>query len=183
MGLQFATLGMTVAVATVIAAGLMRGFAGFGSGMLMAPIFAVVFGPVDTVAMITLLELFVSIQLMPGALHEADWHFVAPLGVSAALLMPVGAYVLRSADPNLLARVIAGIVLVFVIVLMTGRRYQGEHKLVPTLGIGAASGILMAATSMGNPPVLLYVLSGPDSAAKIRANIIAYFAGTCPGSA
>jgi uncharacterized membrane protein YfcA len=178
VGLEFATLEMAVAVGIAIAAGLMRGFAGFGSGMLMAPIFAILFGPVETVTMITLLELIVSIQLMPRVLNEAEWHFIAPLSLSAALLMPIGAYMLRSADPNLLARVMAGIVLVFVIVLMTGWRYQGENKLVPTLGIGAASGILMAATSMGNPPVLLYVLSGPDSAAKSRANIIAYFAVT-----
>ena len=178
MGLELATLEMAVAVAIAIAAGLMRGFAGFGSGMLMAPIFAILFGPVETVTMITLLEIFVSIQLMPRVLNEAEWRFVAPLGLSAALLMPVGAYMLRSADPNLLARVMAGIVLFFVIVLMTGWRYRGENKLVPILGIGAASGMLMAATSMGNPPVLLYVLSGPDSAAKSRANIIAYFAVT-----
>ncbi len=32
------------------AAGLMRGFAGFGSGMLKSPVFAILFGPVETVA-------------------------------------------------------------------------------------------------------------------------------------
>ena len=178
METEFATLEMAIAIAAVTAAGLMRGFAGFGSGMLMAPIFAILFGPVETVTMVTLLELVVSIQLLPRVLNEAEWRFVALLSLSAAFLMPVGAYLLRSANPNLLTRIMAGIVLVFVIVLMTGWRYRGENKLVPTLGIGATSGILMAATSMGNPPVLLYVLSGSDTAAKSRANIIAYFAGT-----
>jgi uncharacterized membrane protein YfcA len=44
--------------------------------------------------------------------------------------------------------------------------------------VGAASGAMMAATSMGNPPVLLYLLASEDRANAIRANIIAYFAVT-----
>jgi uncharacterized membrane protein YfcA len=44
--------------------------------------------------------------------------------------------------------------------------------------VGAASGALMAATSMGNPPVLLYLLASEDRANSIRANIITNFAVT-----
>jgi uncharacterized protein len=70
------------------------------------------------------------------------------------------------------------VVLFFVIMLMTGWRYRGERGLVTTLGVGAVSGTLMAATGMGNPPVLLYMLSGQDNAAANRANIIAYLSVT-----
>ncbi len=169
---------MAVAAATTIAAGLARGFAGFGSGMLMAPIFAILFGPVDTVAMIAVLELFASVQLIPQVLKDTQWRFVASLSASAILCMPFGAYVLRSADPALLTRLMAAVVLIFVIILMAGWRYYGEKKLVLTLGVGAASGALMAATSLGNPPILLYLLAGQDPGKTIRANIIAYFALT-----
>jgi len=149
---------MAVAAGTAVAAGLMRGFAGFGSGMLMAPIFAILFGPIDAVTMVTVLELFASVQLVPQVLNETEWRLVGPLGVSAALLMPLGAHVLGSADPAFLTRAMAAVVLLFVIGLMTGWRYRGETKLLPTLGVGAVSGVMMAATSMGNPPVLLYML-------------------------
>jgi hypothetical protein len=67
---------------------------------------------------------------------------------------------------------------VFAIVLLTGWRYRGPKRLAPTVAIGALSGTLMAATSMGNPPVMLYMLSGQDSAVTSRANVIAYFAVT-----
>jgi uncharacterized protein len=178
LALEFATSEMAIAAMIVIAAGLMRGFAGFGSGMLMAPIFAILFGPIESVTMVTLLEIFVSVQLMPRILNDIQWRFVIPLGLSAALLMPLGTYLLASTDPNLLARAMAIVVLFFVIVLMTGWRYRGEKGLIPTLGVGAVSGTLMAATGMGNPPVLLYMLSGQYSAATNRANIIAYFSVT-----
>jgi uncharacterized membrane protein YfcA len=175
---EVATIHMAVAAVTAMAAGLMRGFAGFGSGMLMAPIFAILFGPVDAVTMVAVLELFASVQLVPQALKDTQWSFVAPLCLSAMLFMPLGAYVLRSADPALLTRLMAALVLIFVIILMAGWRYAGEKKLLPTLGVGAVSGMLMAATSMGNPPILLYLLAGQDRAKTIRANIIAYFALT-----
>jgi uncharacterized membrane protein YfcA len=175
---EVATIHMAVAAATAMAAGLMRGFAGFGSGMLMAPIFAILFGPVDAVTMVAILELFASVQLLPQVLKDTQWDFVAPLGLSAMLFMPLGAYVLRSADPALLTRLMAAVVLIFVIILMAGWRYSSEKKLLVTLGVGAVSGALMAATSMGNPPIVLYLLAGQNRARTIRANIIAYFAVT-----
>jgi uncharacterized membrane protein YfcA len=176
--LEITTIHMAVAAATAMAAGLMRGFAGFGSGMLMAPIFAILFGPVEAVTMVAVLELFASVQLIPLVLKDTQWSFVALLGLSATLFMPFGAYVLRSADPALLTKLMAAVVLISVIILMAGWRYAGEKKLLLTLGVGAVSGALMAATSMGNPPVLVYLLAGQDRAKTIRANIIAYFAVT-----
>ena len=156
----------------------MRGFAGFGSGMMMAPVFAILFGPVETVAIVILMEIVASIQLTPKAFPEIQWRFVGPMSIAAALFMPVGAYFLGTLDPEFMTRTMAGVVLVFVVVLLTGWRYEGEKKFLPTLGIGAASGTLMAATSMGNPPVLLFMLSSRDSATTNRANIIGYFAIT-----
>jgi uncharacterized membrane protein YfcA len=176
--LELATSEMAIAAMIVVVAGLMRGFAGFGSGMLMAPIFTVLFGPIESVTMVILLEILVSVQLMPRILNDTEWRFVIPLSLSAALLMPLGAYLLASTDPNLLARAMAIVVLLFVIMLMTGWRYRGERGFFATLGVGAVSGTLMAATGMGNPPVLLYMLSGQDSGATNRANIIAYLSVT-----
>jgi uncharacterized membrane protein YfcA len=120
--------------------------------------------------MVTVLEFVASVQLLPQALKHTEWRFVMPLGLAAATLMPAGAHLLRSSDPALLTKVMAVVVLGFVIVMMAGWRYQGEKRLLSTLGVGAVSGALMAATSMGNPPVLIYMLAGQDSAARNRAN-------------
>jgi uncharacterized membrane protein YfcA len=169
---------MLIAIGVATGAGLMRGFAGFGSGMLMAPVFAVLFGPVDTVAMVILLEIVATAQIMPGVRADIQWRFVASMGVVAAVFMPLGSWLLVSADPKLLTRAIAVIVLAFVLVLMTGWRYRGEKRNSVAMGIGAISGAMMAATSLGNPPVMLYMLSGPDGAAVNRANVTAYFALT-----
>ncbi len=167
-----------VAMGVAAAAGLMRGFAGVGSGMLMAPVFAILFGPVQTVAVIILMEIVVTGQLLPGVRREIDWKVIAPMGAAAAVLMPAGSWLLVSLDPDLIARGIALVVVAFSVVLMAGWRYEGGKKLWATLGVGALSGVLMASTSLGNPPVMAYLLSSRDAAATNRANFTGYFAVT-----
>lgn len=167
---------LAVAMGLSLAAGLMRGFAGFGSGMMLSPVFAILYGPAEAVLMIAVMEVVVSVQLVPKALPDVQWPFLGPLILAAVVGMPLGAWLLATTEPELITRIIAGIVLVFVIVLAVGWRYQGPKRLLPTLGVGGVSGALLTATSVGGPPVLLYILSGQDSARTNRANIILYFA-------
>lgn len=167
-----------IAICVAIVAGFMRGYVGVGSGMLMAPIFAIFFGPLQTVAIIVLIELVVTAQLLPSVRPLIEWRVVAPMGLAAAACMPVGTWLLLTVDAELMARGIAFVVLVLVLLLMTGWRYRGEKRLGVTLAVGATSGVLMAATSLGNPPVMVYLLSGPDTAATNRANFTGYFCVT-----
>ncbi len=169
---------LLAALTVATAAGLMRGFAGVGSGMLMAPFFVVLFGPVDTVAIIILLELAATAQLLPGVRKEIDWRVVGPMGAVAALFMPVGSWLLVSLDADHIARGVALLVLIFAVVLLIGWRYEGPKRLPMTIGVGAVSGVLIALTSLGNPPVMIYLLSSRDSAATNRANFTGYFAIT-----
>ena len=170
--MEFLTTELLIAAVVAAAAGLMRGFAGVGSGMLMAPFFAILFGPVQTVAVIILMEIVVTAQLLPGVRREINWRVIAPMGVAAALFMPAGSWLLVTLDPDLLARLIALVVVVFSIILMIGWRHGREApKAWMSAGIGTVSGVLIASTSIGNPPVMVYLLSGPDSAPRPIAPI------------
>jgi len=166
---------LAIALAVAIAAGLVRGFAGFGSAMMLSPIYAILYGPAEMIVLVMVMELFISVPLVPGALKDVEWRFVGPMSVMAGLFMPLGTVILVSVDQELLTRAIAGIVLIFVLVMWSGWRYHGPKRLPITLSLGAVSGTMMATTSIGGPPVLIYMLSGPDSAAANRANIILYF--------
>ncbi len=169
---------LALAAAITAAAGLMRGFAGVGSGMLMAPFFVVLFGPAETIAIIILMEIVVTAQLLPEVHEDIDWRVIAPMGAAATCLMPVGSWLLVSLDAGVIGRIIALLVTLFSLILMTGWRYGGPKPLPVTLGVGALSGVLMALTSLGNPPVMLYLLSSDDTAATNRANFTGYFAVT-----
>ncbi|MFO7709990.1 MAG: sulfite exporter TauE/SafE family protein [Desulfobacterales bacterium] len=167
-----------IAAVVALLAGFMRGFVGVGSGMLMAPVFAILFGPLETVGMVIMLDAFVTAQLLPSVHRLIEWRVVIPMATVAALFMPLGTWLLVSVDAGLMARCIALIVLVFTLILLSGWRYRGPKRLGVSLGVGGLSGVLIAATSMGNPPVIVYFLSGPDTAATNRANFTGYFAVT-----
>ncbi|MEX2617129.1 MAG: sulfite exporter TauE/SafE family protein [Alphaproteobacteria bacterium] len=174
----FFDLTLLAALATVIAAGLLRGFAGFGSGMMMAPVFALLYGPVQTVAIVILLDIVVTAQLLPGVRRDVQWRFVLQMGFVAALFMPLGSWLLVTVDAASMSRAISLAVLAFVVILATGWRYHGERRAPVTALVGAISGTMMAATSLGMPAVMLYMLAGKGSGAAARANVTGYFAVT-----
>lgn len=163
------------AFATAIA-GLMRGYAGFGTAVILAPVYSVLWGPRAGVPVMLLMELVVSLQLLPRAFKDADTRVILPIGAAAALATPLGAVVLLTADPEGLRRFIGGFVLIFGLLLLSGWRYHGSRPLGLNLAVGTSAGLLKGATGMSGPPVILYLLAGPEEARRHRANLILFFA-------
>jgi uncharacterized protein len=162
-------------LATVIA-GLMRGYAGFGTAVVLAPIFATLWGTLEGVPVMLLMELLISAQLLPKAWPEADRRVAFPLGGAALLTMPLGTYALFAVEQDTLRRFIGGFVLLFGFALMSGWRYHGTRPLWLNLSVGGVAGLLKGATGMSGPPVILYLLSGMEEAKRHRANLIVFFA-------
>jgi uncharacterized membrane protein YfcA len=163
------------ALATAIA-GIMRGYSGFGTAVILAPVYSLLWGPRAGIPVMLMMELVVSVQLLPGAIKDADRRVVLPLGGAAALATPLGAWVLLTADGDALRRFIGGFVLVFGLLLMSGWRYHGSRPLPLNLAVGTAAGLLKGATGMSGPPVILYLLAGLEEAKRHRANLILFFA-------
>lgn len=176
--MYFLTPELVTAIAIAAAAGLMRGFAGVGSGMLMAPFFVHIFGPIQTVGIIVLIEIIATVQLLSAVHHEIQWKTIAPMGVAAAVFMPFGSWLLITMNISNLQFGVSLVVTVSAVILLTGWRYEGARSKVTTIFVGAISGLLMALTSLGNPPVMIYLLSSRDSSTTNRANFTGYFALT-----
>jgi hypothetical protein len=85
------------ALATALA-GLMRGYAGFGTAVLLAPAYSVLWGPRIGIPVMLLMELAVSIQLLPKAFGDANRRVILPIGAAALMATPVGAFILLTAD-------------------------------------------------------------------------------------
>lgn len=164
-----------IALGVTLVAGLMRGFAGFGSAMLMAPAFAILFGPAEMVVTIVAMELVVSLQLFPPVRRKADWKTLTPMSVAACAAMPLGVWALASVDKSVIVTGVSAIIVAFVMLMWTGWKYRGGRSAAISVAVGAFSGAMMATTSVGGPPVLLYLLSGDDPPIVNRANIVTYY--------
>jgi uncharacterized membrane protein YfcA len=78
-------------------------------------------------------------------------------------------------DKNAIITGVSAVIVFFVVVMWTGWRYRGPRSNPATILVGAISGAMMATTSVGGPPVLLYLLSGNDPPQVNRANIVTYY--------
>ncbi|GAA4342442.1 hypothetical protein GCM10023165_24200 [Variovorax defluvii] len=154
--------------------GLVRGTTGFGAAMVMTAPLALLLGPRTAVPVTLLLETFAAAPMLPAALALARWRVIAPICSAAVLAVPAGGLLLALASPLTLRRLIAATVVLFSLALLSGRQYKGAQRLSTSVGLGALSGTMLGATSVGAPPVILYLLSGPDPVPVTRANLTLY---------
>lgn len=167
---------IALAVAIAAIAGIVRGITGFGGAMVMAPPLALLIGPLLTVPIVLLLESAAAAPMLVQTRRLVRWRVIGPIIAAAALAAPLGSYLLVNAEPQVMRRVIAAVVIVFSLLLLLGWRYGGAQRTVTGVSLGAVSGTLVGATGMGGPPVVLYLLAGPDPIAVTRANLTYYVA-------
>jgi len=160
-------------------AGVVRGVTGFGGALVMTAPLALLLGPRLAVPVVLLLESVAAAPMLAQTLPLVRWRVFLPLALPACAAVPLGGYVLVNADPQVLRRAIAAIVIVFSLLLLRGWRYSGRPRLGTSVGLGALSGTMLGATSVGAPPVILYLLSGPDRIETTRANLTLYLVVTC----
>lgn len=166
---------LAIAAAAVLAAGLVRGFAGFGSAMVNAPVLSLLWGPTIGVPVAALVEFAPAIQLTPRAIPIAQWRTIWIMGIPALILIPAGYWLLITLPNEVVRRFVAAVVLGLVAVMWSGWHYHGQRTARLSLGVGALSGLLSGTTGVGGPPVILYLMSGNDPTAVVRANMIGYF--------
>lgn len=157
-----------------LAGGLVRGTTGFGAAMVMTPPLALLVGARTAVPVTLLLETFAAAPMLPAAFALARWRVIGPICAAAVLAVPAGGLLLALASPLTLRRLIAATVILFSLALLSGRQYKGRQRLPTSVGLGALSGTMLGATSIGAPPVILYLLSGPDPVPVTRANLTLY---------
>ena len=63
--------------------------------------------------------------------------------------------------------------------ILRGWRYSGTHKMPTGIALGGLAGGMLGATSIGGPPVILYLLAGPDRIEVTRANLTLFVAASC----
>jgi uncharacterized membrane protein YfcA len=164
-----------IMILAIFVAGLVRGFTGgAGANFFSAPVLSILIGPREAVPIVLLLNGLTIIQLVPGAARHVQWREAWPIGLAAAVMLPFGAWALFAVDETLMRRIIAGVAVVFSLLLLSGWRYRGPRGLGLSMGAGGMGGVLAGAVSMGGPPVFLYLMSGPGDAVTNRSQFIMF---------
>ncbi|MCX7890528.1 MAG: sulfite exporter TauE/SafE family protein [Rhodobacteraceae bacterium] len=160
---------------TVLVAGFVRGYSGFGYSALVISASSLVTNPLHFVAVVVILETAMSGQAWKGAGPDVDWRRVGFLLAGAAVGMPAGLWALTRMPEDQARAAIAIYVLVMCAVLLAGWRMRAEARGAgANLGAGVVSG-LANAPGMGGLPVAAFFAAQPMPAAVFRATLIAFF--------
>lgn len=165
---------MFVVMGIVFVTGIVRGFSGFGSGMIIGPSTAAIFSPLTSLAMLTILDALPTLTLVWGARKNVVWREVLPILFGYALFVPLGVWVLKTGDPIALRWFISISILIAVAILWSGWKYTGSRSAPVSFSFGGLGGFMGAAAALPGPPVLVYWLASTAKAISIRANMIYY---------
>jgi hypothetical protein len=164
--------------AAAFAAGLIKGFTGFGGALVMAPLFTLVLTPRETLGMVVAVNVATAWQLLAPSWKTMQRRIVLPMALASALATPLGVAAVILIDAALSRRMIGIAVLASGLALLSGWRRVGPPRLANTLLIGALGGILNGLAGIGGPPAALWLLAGRDGASRDRAGLIVYVALT-----
>ena len=164
--------GLLLAAVTVLLAGFLRGFVGFGASLLIVMVLSALFGPLAAVPIANLTGVPATIQLLPTALRDGERSFMIPFAVTSFAAAPLGTLLLVTLDPTLMKIAISLFVLAMVAMLYRG--WQLSRRTSPTVlyGGGIGAGFVQGAAGVGGPPAVVVALSRPGTAHEQRGNVI-----------
>lgn len=171
------TTGLIWLLLTVIVAGIVRGFAGFGSAMIIMPVAASVLNPIEAVIFLAATELFGPLPNLPSALRQGTKRDIALLLLGVVLAMPLGILGLSYMSPEPFGWVVSGVVLTLLVLLMTGWRYTGPFGRPLVIATGALGGFMTGFAGIAGPPVIMLYMASSLSISIIRANFLLYLVG------
>lgn len=168
-------LSLAILLGTVLVGGIARGMSGFGTGMIVVPVAAALYGPKAALVIVVLIDTLPIIPVTIPALKIARWREVLPVLAGLSLLLPVGIQILKWGDPTMLRWLICVAILLCATALVKGWRYAGPRTTVTSLLVGSVAGLLSGIASIPGPPVIIYWLASHLPRLIVRANLMALF--------
>ena len=160
---------------TVFIASIIRGFNGFGFSATCISGFSFILPAIEIVPIILILEVVISIFMVPYIWNKIDWKFVFQILAGIIVGSPIGLYLLRYLSAEITHLSICLIVIFFSILLMKGYTNQKINNTYVKTFTGIISGTLNGLTTLGGMPVALFLLVTSIQPAIIRGSLAALF--------
>ena len=162
-------------VFVVFIASIIRGFNGFGFSATCISGFSFILPAIEIVPIILILEVLISIFMIPYIWKKIDWNFVLKILIGILLGSPVGLFLLKYLDSEITHLSVCIIIIFFSFLLMQGYSNQNINNNSGKFFTGIISGILNGLTTLGGMPVALFLLVTSIQPAIIRASLAALF--------
>ncbi|MEO8531275.1 MAG: sulfite exporter TauE/SafE family protein [Deltaproteobacteria bacterium] len=161
---------------TALVAGTARGFSGFGAALIFIPIASALTSPAFAAPVLLVIDGIMTLPMVAPAFRLADRREVFTMAIGSIVAVPLGAWALSVMDPLVLRWAISALAVAMLGLIASGWRFRGEPHVAGMIGVGAVSGIFSGAAQIGGPPVVAWFTGRNNATARLRANIILFFA-------
>lgn len=169
-----ATPGLGWLVAATLAAGMIRGFAGFGTALVYLPVAGTILPPFAAITTLLVMDIPAPLVAARRALREADRGEMARLVGGSVIGLPLGVIALGLAAPDVFRYAVSILAFVLLAALVGGLRYQRAPSPGAVLGTGGIAGFLGGSAGMAGPPVILFYMASTRAPEVIRATILLF---------
>ena len=159
----------------VFAAGVVRGFAGFGFSALSVAGMSLLLPPAQVVPPVFVLEVLASLTLLREAWKDADLRWLGWLLLGNALCIPLGLALLAWLPEVELRLVLGALLLLAAALLRAGFSMGLEPSWRVKLGTGLVSGFVNGVAAIGGIAVAVLMSSTALAPAVMRATMIVLF--------
>ena len=172
---QLSLIEIFFAVFIVFVASIIRGFNGFGFSATCISGFSFILPAIEIVPIILILEVSISIFMIPYIWNKIDWSFVIKILIGIILGSPIGLYLLKYLSSETTHLSVCLIIIFFSILLMKGYSNQKINNNYAKFFTGLVSGTLNGLTTLGGMPVALFLLVTSIQPIVIRGSLAALF--------
>jgi uncharacterized membrane protein YfcA len=165
----------------VLFAAFIRGLAGFGFALILAPVLLLILNPAAVVVINLFLSLLSNIVVIVHSHARIDFKRILPIALSSLLGIPLGVWIISVVATSILKIFIGVVIICFAVLVAFGFRKTFASERIPSYTAGFFSGILSSSTSLGGPPVVLFMHGQNWPKEVIHPSLAGYFIvlGSC----
>ena len=164
-----------LAFCAVILTSFVRGLSGFGFALILARLLLIIIDPVTVIVTILSLGFFSNAFVVIWSVKSIDLRRIFPMSISSLLGIPIGVWIISIISQSVLKIIIGTVIIAFAASIIFGASIKIRHERIGGSIAGFLSGIFMTSTSLGGPPVILFMHGQGWPKHVIHPSLAAYF--------
>jgi uncharacterized protein len=164
-----------LAVGALLVAAFIRGTTGFGFSLVFTPFMVLIMDPKAVIPVNLILASLSNIMVVASSYKSINIRRLLPMTIASLLGVPIGVFIITAISATIL-KILIGVITVFFAILLIFRltpHFSNERRASGIAGL--VSGILNASTSLGGPPVVLFMHNQSWQKEEIHPSLSAFF--------
>lgn len=168
---SFPLIYLPVATTVIAIAYMVRGIAGFGSGLIAIPLLALILPLSVVVPVIALLDLLASVSHGAGNRRVIQWREIFALLPFSVVGIVIAVYLFKTADPALLSKGLAVFVILYALYQLVVKHAALGVSRIWAMPWGGFGGLINALFGTGGPFYVIYLQLRGLGRPELRATI------------